>query len=146
MCIRDSCVSHWGQDFRPSYVKISPFVNSLPNRPVVGAFTATATKEVKEDISQKLSLNDPFSITTGFDRPNLYFSVITPNSKELQLLSLIRERQSLCGIIYCSTRSTVEKVCDFINENGLSATRYHAGLSEEERKLIRRTLYLTEKL
>ena len=128
------CVSHWGQDFRPSYVKISPFVNSLPSRPVVGAFTATATKEVKEDISQKLSLNDPFSITTGFDRPNLYFSVITPNSKELQLLSLIRERQSLCGIIYCSTRSTVEKVCDFINENGLSATRYHAGLSEEERK------------
>lgn len=128
------CVSHWGQDFRPSYLKIAEFVKSLPNRPVVGAFTATATKEVKEDISKMLCLNDPFGMTTGFDRPNLYFSVITPNSKELKLLSLIRERKSLCGIVYCSTRSNVEKICDLLNENGLAATRYHAGLSEEERK------------
>ena len=128
------CVSHWGQDFRPSYLKISDFVNVLPVRPVVGAFTATATNDVKEDIAKRLCLNDPFSITTGFDRPNLYFSVITPNSKELKLLSLIRERQSLCGIVYCSTRSNVEKICDYLNENGLTATRYHAGLSEEERK------------
>ena len=128
------CVSHWGQDFRPSYLKIAEFVKLLPKRPIVGAFTATATKEVKEDISKMLCLNNPFSITTGFDRPNLYFSVITPDSKELKLLSLVKERKSLCGIVYCSTRSNVEKVCDLLNENGLTATRYHAGLSEEERK------------
>lgn len=128
------CVSHWGQDFRPSYLKVAEFVKNLPTRPVLGAFTATATKEVKQDIADKLCLCNPFCVTTGFDRPNLYFSVITPNSKDLKLLSLIKDRQTLCGIIYCSTRNNVEKLCNYLNDNGLSATRYHAGLSEEERK------------
>lgn len=128
------CVSQWGQDFRPSYLKITEFIKCLPKRPVVGAFTATATKEVKEDISKILCLNDPFSITTGFDRPNLYFSVIRPETKSFRLLQLIRERSMMCGIVYCSTRKNVEEVCELLNDNGFSATRYHAGLSEQERK------------
>ena len=128
------CVSHWGQDFRPSYLNISEFISKIGSRPVVGAFTATATKQVKDDIVKLLKLNDPFQVTTGFDRPNLYFSVLHPESKSLTLMSLIRQRQSLCGIVYCSTRNNVEKICDIINENGMTATRYHAGLSEEERK------------
>ncbi len=128
------CVSHWGQDFRPSYLKIPDFIKKLSIRPVVGAFTATATKEVKQDISDKLCLIDPFSITTGFNRPNLYFSVLTPSSKEDRLLGLLEQRKSLSGIVYCSTRSTVEKLCICLNDNGFSATQYHAGLPEEERK------------
>lgn len=128
------CVSQWGQDFRPSYLKITEFVESLPYRPVIGAFTATATKEVKADIAKILKLNDPVSVTTGFDRPNLYFSVIRPETKTMKLISLLRERSTLCGVIYCSTRKNVEEVCDLLNENGFSATRYHAGLSEKERR------------
>lgn len=128
------CVSQWGQDFRPSYLKIAEFIAQLPKRPVVGAFTATATKEVKTDIAQILTLKDPFSVTTGFDRPNLYFSVIKPAAKTMQLLELVRERRAMCGIVYCSTRKNVEEVCDLLNDNGFSATRYHAGLSEKERQ------------
>lgn len=128
------CVSQWGQDFRPSYLKISEFISVLPYRPVIGAFTATATKGVKEDISKILKLNNPLSVTTGFDRPNLYFSVIKPETKTVKLLSLLRERSTLCGVVYCSTRKNVEEVCDLLNDNGFSATRYHAGLSEQERK------------
>lgn len=128
------CVSQWGQDFRPSYLKIAEFIAQLPKRPVVGAFTATATKEVKTDIAQILTLTDPFSVTTGFDRPNLYFSVIKPAAKTMQLLELVRERRAMCGIVYCSTRKNVEEVCELLNDNGFSATRYHAGLSEKERQ------------
>lgn len=127
------CVSQWGQDFRPSYLKIAEFIAQLPKRPVVGAFTATATKEVKADIAKILTLKDPFSVTTGFDRPNLYFSVIRPTTKTIKLLELIRERRAMCGIVYCSTRKNVEEVCELLNDNGFSATRYHAGLSEKER-------------
>lgn len=128
------CVSQWGQDFRPSYLKIVEFIDSLPCRPVVGAFTATATKEVKEDILKILKLVNPLIITTGFDRRNLFFSVIKPQDKNLTLIDLINERGNLSGIVYCSTRKTVEEVCELINQNGFSATRYHAGLTEKERK------------
>ncbi len=129
------CVSQWGQDFRPSYLKITEFISSLSHRPIVGAFTATATDEVKADIAKIIQLYSPFMITTGFDRPNLFFGVEKPNSKPLKLLELVRERSEKSGIIYCATRKTVEEVCQLLIENGFSATRYHAGLSEEERRI-----------
>lgn len=128
------CVSQWGQDFRPSYLKIVEFIESLPCRPVVGAFTATATKEVKEDILKILKLNKPLVVTTGFNRSNLFFSVMKPKNKDTTLIDLIKERSEKSGIVYCSTRKAVEEVCDLINQNSFSATRYHAGLSENERK------------
>ncbi len=128
------CVSQWGQDFRPSYLKIVEFIEALPCRPVIGAFTATATKEVKEDILKILKLNKPLVVTTGFNRSNLFFSVMKPKNKDTTLIDLIKERSEKSGIVYCSTRKAVEEVCELINQNGFSATRYHAGLSENERK------------
>ncbi len=130
------CVSHWGQDFRPSYLKISEFVSSLPHRPVIAAFTATATTAVKNDIVNILGLDNPYKITTGFDRPNLYFEVRRPQSsqKDSELLSIMNEARERNTIIYCSTRKNVEKVCDLLREKGFNAARYHAGLSDDERK------------
>lgn len=127
------CVSQWGQDFRPSYLNINQFVSLLPKRPVIGAFTATATDEVRKDILKILCLNSPKVVTTGFDRPNLFFSVIRPNKKNEQLLQLVKERVGKSGIIYCLTRKKVESVCNFLIKNGFSATRYHAGLRDAER-------------
>ncbi len=128
------CVSQWGQDFRPSYLHITEFIERLPYRPVVSAFTATATSEVKEDIIRILRLNEPFSLTTGFDRKNLYFSVMQPSNKYDALRKLIAGYGSKCGIVYCLSRKKVEEVCDKLNEDGFSATRYHAGLSDSERR------------
>lgn len=128
------CVSQWGQDFRPSYLKIISFVESLANRPIVGAFTATATNDVKVDIKKILRLENPFEITTGFDRPNLFFGVIKSSSKDEKLIDLIRERGDRSGIVYCATRKNVESVCELLCDNGFSATRYHAGLDEYERR------------
>lgn len=127
------CVSQWGQDFRPSYLNINKFISMLPNRPIIGAFTATATDEVKKDIINILQLEDPAVVTTGFDRPNLFFSVLRPAKKDNRLIELIKERRDKSGIIYCSTRKKVESVCDLLIKNGFPATRYHAGLSDEER-------------
>ena len=127
------CVSQWGQDFRKSYLNISRFIENLPHRPVVGAFTATATSEVREDIIRLLQLQNPVVVTTGFDRPNLFFSVIHPKSKPSELLKLLKERKGKTGIVYCSTRKKVEEVCNMLNSSGVSATRYHAGLPSEER-------------
>lgn len=128
------CVSQWGQDFRPSYLKILEFIESLDIRPTVGAFTATATQKVREDIVDILRLQEPFTITTGFDRPNLFFSVIRTKPKNAQLLKLMAERREKSGIIYCATRKKVEQVCALLCENGYAATRYHAGLNEQERR------------
>ncbi len=128
------CVSQWGQDFRPNYLKIAEFVKSLKNRPVVAAFTATATSQVKADIKRLLELSSPYEITTGFDRPNLYFGVIKPKNKRKEFLELIKERKDKSGIVYCATRKNVEEICEFLNDNGFSATRYHAGLEDDERK------------
>lgn len=128
------CVSQWGQDFRPSYLKIISFIKSLDNRPIVGAFTATATNDVKEDIKKILRLENPFEITTGFDRPNLFFGVIKSSSKDEKLIDLIQERGDRSGIVYCATRKNVESVCELLCDNGFSATRYHAGLDEYERR------------
>ena len=127
------CISQWGQDFRPSYLRIVQFIDGLPSRPVVGAFTATATKQVREDIERILKLKDPVRTVTGFDRPNLYFEVLHPELKDRELCRLLAERSGKSGIIYCSTRKKVESVCQMLNDRGYSATRYHAGLEERER-------------
>jgi ATP-dependent DNA helicase RecQ len=128
------CVSQWGQDFRPSYLKIVDFIDKLPNRPVISAFTATATNVVKEDIAHILRLNTPTILTTGFDRKNLYFSVQTPKDKYETVKTYIMDNSDQCGIIYCLTRKTVEEVCQKLNADGIAATRYHAGLRDEERR------------
>ena len=128
------CISQWGQDFRPSYLRITEFVEQLPKRPVVAAFTATATRAVQRDIQYRLALQDPVKVVTGFDRPNLYFGVYRPDQKRSLLLSLVEERRGRSGIIYCSTRARVESVCDQLCRRGIPATRYHAGLEEEERR------------
>ena len=128
------CVSQWGQDFRPGYLNISKFIASLPRRPIVGAFTATATAKVKQDIIHLLCLNHPYEVTTGFDRPNLFFSVFRAYDKQQRIKSLVTANKNKSGIIYCSTRKKVEEVCDYLCEQGFSATRYHAGLCDEERR------------
>ena len=128
------CISQWGQDFRPSYLKILDFLAELPERPLVSAFTATATAEVRDDIVQALGLHEPFIKTTGFDRPNLYFAVEQPTSKGTKLLQLLNERKDKSGIVYCSTRKNVEEICDLLLSRGLPATRYHAGLDPDERR------------
>ena len=127
------CVSQWGQDFRQSYLGIAEFLNKLPKRPIVSAFTATATEQVCKDICRLLQLQDPFQITTGFDRKNLYFAVRTPRNKEQELLELLQERRGKSGIVYCLARKTVEELCNRLCEQGFPATRYHAGLSQAER-------------
>ena len=127
------CISQWGQDFRPSYLRIVNFIDSLPVRPVVGAFTATATPQVREDVERILKLRDPVRAVTGFDRPNLFFDVIHPEKKEKELLRILSARRQKSGIIYCATRKKVESVCETLKEKGYAATRYHAGLEEEER-------------
>lgn len=128
------CVSQWGQDFRPSYLKIPDFIDALNSHPVVGAFTATATGAVRDDIKTLLRLVSPLVVTTGFDRPNLFFSVMQPKNKSIELMKLIKERKNESGIVYCSTRKAVEEVCELLQKNGFAATRYHAGLDENERR------------
>lgn len=128
------CVSQWGQDFRPSYLKITEFIERLPCRPVVSAFTASATKEVREDIIDILMLQNPTVMSTGFDRPNLYFEVQSPKNKYQALMNYLKKHTGESGIIYCLTRKQVEEVCGNLLKAGISATRYHAGLSDEERK------------
>jgi len=128
------CVSQWGHDFRTSYLQIAEFISCLKTRPVTAAFTATATVKVREDIKRLLDMRDPFSVNTGFDRPNLYFEVQKPQEKKAALLECLNRRKNLSGIIYCSTRKSVEEICQLLLLHGFEATRYHAGLSDEERK------------
>ena len=134
VCVDEAhCVSQWGQDFRPGYLKISQFLESLPKRPVVGAFTATATRQVREDILQLVGLQNPKIVITGFNRKNLYFGVRKPRDKFRELLQILREEGDKSGIVYCSTRKLVEEVCEKLRDAGYPAARYHAGLSDEER-------------
>lgn len=128
------CISQWGQDFRPSYLKIVDFIESLPVRPPVAAYTATATEKVRLDICEKLRLRSPLKLVTGFDRPNLNFDVRMPSSKLSALVEYISEHGNLSGIVYCSTRRLVENVCNKLKAKGIPATRYHAGLDPEERR------------
>ncbi|MBE6597989.1 MAG: DNA helicase RecQ [Ruminococcaceae bacterium] len=127
------CISQWGQDFRPSYLKITEFLALLPSRPVVAAYTATATESVRQDIVRILGLRDPYTVVTGFDRPNLSFSVEKPKNKTGRLLDFIRARGDKSGIVYCATRGAVDKVYEKLREEGIPSARYHAGMEDSER-------------
>jgi ATP-dependent DNA helicase RecQ len=127
------CISHWGQDFRPSYLEINRFIQELPNRPVVSAFTATATVRVRDDMVNALKLKDPLVLVTGFDRKNLRFEVRHPRKKYDMLINYLYDKNDGIGIIYCSARKTVDNLCEKLTQNGYKATRYHAGLSDSER-------------
>lgn len=128
------CVSQWGQDFRPGYLSIPEFIGRLPSRPVISAFTATATAAVKEDVIALLQLRDPYTVTTGFDRKNLQYIVESPQDKFKALLRHLEGHKGESGVIYCQTRRTVEEVCAKLQAGGESVTRYHAGLDDEERR------------
>ena len=128
------CVSQWGQDFRPSYLKIVEFIGRLPKRPVVSAFTATATKEVRDDILDILQLREPMVMTTGFDRSNLYFGVMAPKDRYGAIRNYLECHSEDSGIIYCLTRKVVEEVSERLRQDGFRVVRYHAGLSDQERK------------
>lgn len=131
------CISQWGQDFRPSYLEIAGFLTRLPRRPIVSAFTATATERVKNDIVASLGLNNPVTMVTGFDRPNLFFRVVTRkggSQKDNSIINYVKKHEDESGIIYCATKKNVDKLYTLLNEQGFSAGRYHAGLSNDERK------------
>ena len=127
------CISQWGQDFRPSYLKIVRFIEQLPTRPVISAFTATATKEVVEDISCVLRMEGPEVVITGYDRRNLYFEVRAPKDKDAEVVEYIQRHKSQCGIIYCATRKNVDELQERLTAEGFSAAKYHAGMSDAER-------------
>ena len=129
------CISQWGHDFRPSYYALSEVAGLLPKRPVVAAFTATATPEVRDDIVQKLNLNNPFVLATGFDRENLFFRIEQPRDKTAFLLNYVKKFPAASGIVYCSTRRAVEDVHSQLRQERIPAVRYHAGLTEAERRL-----------
>ena len=128
------CISQWGQDFRPSYLKIVKFVDSLAKRPVVSAFTATATEEVKTDISCVLKLQNPEVVVTGFDRENLYFNVEATKRKDDYVLEYVTSHTEESGIIYCATRNNVDSLHELLRSKGISVAKYHAGMGTEDRK------------
>jgi ATP-dependent DNA helicase RecQ len=127
------CISQWGHDFRPSYTQIPNFIAKLPKRPVISAFTATATPRVREDILAQLKLSDPQILITGFDRGNLYFGARKPRNKYDALTAFLKDREGRSGIVYCGTRSYVEILCKRLRADGFSVARYHAGLLDRER-------------
>lgn len=126
------CLVRWGESFRPAYLEIQPFIDSLPQRPLVAAFTATATPAIRAEIKKYLKLEQPLELVTGFDRPNLHFSVEKPMVKRRFLRSWLPQQKG-CGIIYCSTQRQTEEICRDLNAWGFAAGRYHAGLTMEER-------------
>ena len=130
------CISQWGQDFRPSYLRIKAFVDSLPSRPVMGAFTATATAHVRDDIRTHLALKDPYEVTTGFDRPNLYFESrrALPSEKPRVLLDYVLREGDHAGIVYCSTTKQVDETARLLQSRGIRAAAYHAKLDAEVRR------------
>ena len=128
------CISQWGQDFRPSYLKIVSFIEQLKKRPIVSAFTATATEEVKDDILCTLGLNNPVTVITGFDRANLYYRVEHIKRKNDFITDYVKQHKNESGIIYCATRKNVDAVYELLFKNGVSVARYHAGMSNADRK------------
>ena len=130
------CLSQWGHDFRPSYRQIAPFINALSRRPIVGAFTATATPEVRDDIVRLLSLRRPTVHVSGFDRPNLFFSVRRGEKKAAFIEDYIKRHPGDAGIVYAATRKSVDTLYEALRKKGIPAGRYHAGLSDEERRVM----------
>ena len=128
------CISQWGQDFRPSYMDITEFVNVLDKRPIISAFTATATQNVREDIICSLGLTNPYFLVTGFDRENLFFQVDKPQSKDRFILDYLDRHKGESGIIYCATRKNVDSLYTLLKKRNISVAKYHAGMSIEERK------------
>lgn len=128
------CISQWGQDFRPSYMDIAEFVNVLDKRPIISAFTATATQNVREDIICSLGLTNPYFLVTGFDRENLFFQVDKPQSKDRFILDYLNRHKGESGIIYCATRKNVDSLYTLLKKRNISVAKYHAGMSIEERK------------
>ncbi len=127
------CVSQWGQDFRPSYLEIKDFILKLKKRPVVCAFTATATPKVRQDIQRLLCLDSPETVVTSFDRKNLYFEVVKPRDKRVALKRYLELYTGKSGIIYCSSRRCVDEVFEFLNENNYPVVKYHAGMQKSQR-------------
>lgn len=130
------CISQWGHDFRPGYLRIAEFISRLPKRPPVAAMTATATSRVSSDIKELLELRDPFCFTAGFDRPNLYFGICQPADKDEFILSYLERRKDSSGIIYCSTRQETERLAQVLCERDVCAAAYHAGMSDEIRRRV----------
>ena len=128
------CISQWGQDFRPSYMKIAEFVKLLDHRPIISAFTATATENVRKDVVCALGLADPFIMVTGFNRENLFFQVEKPKNKDRYIMDYLSEHAGESGIIYCATRKNVDKLYELLKSKDISAAKYHAGMSAAERK------------
>jgi len=128
------CISQWGQDFRPSYMDIAEFINILDKRPIISAFTATATQNVREDIICSLGLSTPYFLVTGFDRENLFFQVDKPQSKDRFILDYLDRHKGESGIIYCATRKNVDSLYTLLRKQHISVGKYHAGMSNEERK------------
>ena len=135
VCVDEAhCVSHWGHDFRPSYLQIKGFISNLQKRPVVTAFTATATQMVRDDITELIGLDNPFEVVTGFDRPNLYFEVIKPKNKYVALRRYLDLHSGRSGIVYCASRRNTDELYEKLSDEGYSVTKYHAGLSKAERE------------
>lgn len=128
------CISQWGQDFRPSYMKIVEFVRTLATRPIISAFTATATVTVRDDIVCTLGLNKPYVLVTGFNRENLFFQVDKPRNKDEYVIDYISQHPNDSGIVYCATRKNVDKLYDLLKDRGVSVAKYHAGMGQAERK------------
>ena len=128
------CVSQWGHSFRRDYYNIPQFMSELSPRPLIAAFTATATPQVREDICQRLEMRGAKIVVSGFDRPNLHFAVERTQDKDRSLLDFLAKHEHQCGVIYCSTRQRVEQVTQLLARQGYKALRYHAGLTPEERR------------
>ena len=139
------CISEWGHDFRPSYRLIGEWLNSLPKRPIVGAFTATATKYVENDIKKLLGLDNANVYVTGFDRPNLSFSVIRTPKRMDYVVHYVRQHANENGIIYCATRKDVDRVYENLTRAGIKVGHYHGGLSDEVRREMQNA-YADDKL
>ncbi|MBE5996072.1 MAG: ATP-dependent DNA helicase RecQ [Lachnospiraceae bacterium] len=140
LCVDEAhCISKWGHGFRPEYTQIHTFIDDLRKRSGslrVAAFTATADARIREEILRELHLQKPYCLATGFDRPNLFFAVERPKDRRSALLFHIRRHPGECGIIYCQTRKTVEKVARHLKRAGISAEKYHAGMTPEERNAV----------